>query len=434
MKKLLNIEYASIHAAYWMFYGISSSFASVFLLARGYSNWEIGVVLAVANVLAVVLQPLTADFADRSKKLSLIGITQLLTLFMMGLTLGLFFLKGETMALSIVFVLLIAWHTVLHPLFNSLNFKLQESGVHINFGIARSMGSLAYAALVAVLGTLVETHGILVLPLCGEFVLLALLIVLILTKHHFHQALRMLPIRGSEEPSESKLTKPIEKDVSEGTSALETEAAPKEKPAKNQRVSDDEEEINLIQFIRRNRVFFLINIGVIGLYFSNSILNNYMMQIVTDVGGNSEDMGRILSLMAALEIPTLVFFDQLHRKFSYPLMLKIASIGYTVKIAICFLANSVTLVFVAQFFQLVSFALFLPAMIHYIDEIMSQGEAVKGQALFTTMVTITTVFSSLAGGWLLDMGGAKMLTLVSTLVTAAGAAVVIVAVNHMPKK
>lgn len=405
MKKILNIEYASIHASYWMFYGVISSFASVFLLARGYSNWGIGLILAVANVLAVVLQPFIADLADRSKRLSLIGITQLLTVLMMVLTAGLFALKGRSLALSVIFVLLIAWHTVLHPLFNSLNFKLEESGIHINFGVARSMGSLAYSALMAVLGSLVEARGASVLPLSGELILVMLLASLFFTGYHFRRA------------SEAKA----------GSEAAEPE--PSEK-----RLSPEEEEIDLALFIRRNKLFFVINIGVIGLYFSNSVLNNYMMQIVADVGGSSEDMGRILSLMAALEIPTLVLFDRIHRKLSYSLMLKIASIGYTVKIAMCFAAQSVAMIFAAQFLQLVSFALFLPAMIHYINDIMSRGEAVKGQALFTTMVTITTVFSSLAGGWILDTGGAKMLTLTATLATAAGAAVIIAAVDRVPAK
>ena len=60
---------------------------------------------------------------------------------------GLFVLQGKSMALGVIFVLLIAWHTIIQPLINSLNFKLEESGVHINFGIARSAGSLAYSCL-----------------------------------------------------------------------------------------------------------------------------------------------------------------------------------------------------------------------------------------------------------------------------------------------
>lgn len=385
-----------------MFYGVASSFASVFLLARGYSSSQIGVTLAAANILAVVLQPMVADLADRVKRLSLIGITEILTIMMMAVTVGLFIFDGRTAALCTTFVLLIAWHTVLHPLFNSLTFKLEECGVAINFGVARSMGSLAYSALVAVLGTLVEERGILVLPITGEIILAMLLISLIFTKKSYDQARQI---------NEKKVP------------------AAAEKPN-----GKDEESINLWQFIKNNKPFFLVNLGVIGLYFSNSILNNYMMQIVASVGGSSQDMGWILSLMAFLEIPTMICFNFLRKKFSCQLLIKTAAVGFTAKIGICYLAGSVAMIFVAQVFQLVSFALFLPAMVHFIDEVMRKGEAVKGQALFTTMITITTVFSSLIGGMIIDASGAKMLTMVSTLATAAGAVIIIAAVDRVKPK
>lgn len=413
----LNIEYSCIHGTYWMYYGVVSSFASVFLLAKGFSNWNIGVTLAVANVLAVILQPVIADIADRAKKLSVIGISEILTVMMMIVTIGMFAFSNSMIALSIVFILLIAWHTVLQPLFNSLTFTLEETGVHINFGVARSMGSLAYAALVAVLGTIVEKCGVMSLPVTGEIILIMLIISLILTKKSYDKGKRMQSAAvGNDEISEEKSVKNSEK--------------------ADERIVDvsEEDSINLIQFIKRNKFFFLVNVGVIGLYFSNSVLNNYMMQIVDVVGGTSEDMGRILSVMAACEIPTMVCFDLLRKKFSCQLMMKVAAVGFAVKIAICWLANSVTMIFCAQFVQLVSFALFLPAMVHFIDEIMSKGEAVKGQALFTTMITITTVISSLVGGAILDMSGAKMLTFIATIATAAGAVIIIATVDKVKKK
>lgn len=396
MKKLLNFDYACIQGTYWMLYGILSSFASVFLLSRGYSNSEIGVILATANVAAVVLQPLAADLADRSGRVSLIGITQWMTVMMMVMTIGLFTFQKKSLALSAIFVLLIAWHTILQPLVNSLNFRLQECGVHINFGMARSLGSLAYSILMAVLGTVVENHGTGVLPVTGEIVMVMLLISLFMTKRQYDKARR------------------------ENLKEVQSRGEPEE-----------DGEINLISFVRRNKVFFIVNIGVVGLYFSNSVLNNYMMQIVSDVGGNSEDMGRILSLMAFLEIPTMFCFDALRRRFSCQLMLKAAAAGFTVKIALCWAAQSVAMIFAAHLFQLVSFALFLPAMVHFIDEIMSRGEAVKGQALFTTMITVTTVFSSLVGGVILDLSGAKMLTLTATLVTAVGAVIIFLSVDRV---
>lgn len=423
MNKLLNIEYSCIHGTYWMLYGVVSSFASVFLLAKGFSNWNIGVTLAVANVLAVVLQPIVADIADRAKKLSIIGISEILTVMMMAVTVGMFVFSGSMIALAIVFILLIAWHTVLQPLFNSLTFTLEEAGVHINFGIARSMGSLAYAALVAVLGTIVENHGVMSLPVTGEIILVMLLVSLIVTKRSYDKGKKQHGAKGTASalPKEGADAAGMQNDGSSEAALCEMSEL------------CEEETINLVQFIRRNKFFFLVNIGVIGLYFSNSVLNNYMMQIVDVVGGTSEDMGRILSVMAFCEIPTMVCFDWLRKKFSCQLMLKVAAVGFTVKIALCWLANSVAMIFMAQFVQLVSFALFLPAMVHFIDEIMSKGEAVKGQALFTTMITITTVVSSLVGGAILDISGAKMLTFVATAATAVGAAVIIATVDRVRK-
>ena len=160
MGKILNSGYGAIFGTYWMIYGVVSSFASVFMLAKGYTNSEIGVTLAAANVLAVVMQPLIADFVDRSKKIGVIGTTEVLTVCMMVFTVGMFAFKGGTIGLCIVFVLLIAFHTVLQPLFNSLAFRLEECGVTINFGIARSVGSLAYSVFVALLGSMVEKMAI----------------------------------------------------------------------------------------------------------------------------------------------------------------------------------------------------------------------------------------------------------------------------------
>lgn len=399
MGKLLNFEYACIQGTYWMIYGVIGSFASVFLLAKGYSNSEIGIVLAAANIAAVVLQPVIADIADRAERITVIGISEIMTVMMMIMTIGMFTFSEKSLGLAVIFVMLIAWHTVLQPLINSLNFKLEESGIHINFGVARSMGSLAYSVLMAVLGTLVEKYGVGAMPVSGEIILLMLLISLFLTGRQYRKTKNINREKGIIRENR-----------------------------------ENREKIGLAGFIVRNKMFFIVNFGVAGLYFSNSILNNYMMQIVTAVGGTSEDMGRILSVMAFLEIPTMVLFDRLRKRFSCQLMMKVAAAGFTVKIALCWIAESVSMIFFAQFFQVVSFALFLPAMVHFIDEIMSRGEAVKGQALFTTMVTITTIFSSLTGGMILDRYGAGVLTFAATLVTAAGALVIFATVDRIKIK
>ena len=74
MEKKLNFLYSSIHGAYWVYYGVISSFSSVFLLARGFSNSQIGIIIALANILAVIIQPYLADYVDRSGRTAIFSV------------------------------------------------------------------------------------------------------------------------------------------------------------------------------------------------------------------------------------------------------------------------------------------------------------------------------------------------------------------------
>lgn len=400
MNKKLHVDYGAIHASYWMLYGVTSSFASAFLLHAGYTNGEIGIILAVGNVLAVFLQPLIADFADRTRKISLLGVLQLCTILLMLLEAALFVFGHKSAALWVVFAMIIAWMTVLHPLINSLSFKLQEAGIHINFGVCRSMGSLFFSIICGILGTLVERHGVGILPAAGEMTLAALLLALFLAGRHFGMA-------------------------GQGTAKTTVRAA---EPA------ETIENITLIDFIRDNKVFTLMQLGIAAIYFQNSVLNNFMLQIVESVGGTSEDMGRVFAVMAFLEIPALFFFDRIHRWFCCQTLLKVAAIGFTVKSLLIFVAKDITLIYAAHLLQPFSFALFLPAMVAFTDEIMRRGEAVKGQACYTMMSTVSSIIASIAGGVLLDTAGAKMMLLVATILTGVGAATVVLLVGKIRQK
>ena len=81
-------------------------------------------------------------------------------------------------------------------------------------------------------------------------------------------------------------------------------------------IDDGREEINFSKFVKRNKLFIVVSLGVVGLFFSNAGFNNFMLQVVENVGGTSEDMGRILSIMAFLEIPPLFLFDRINRRVS----------------------------------------------------------------------------------------------------------------------
>ena len=385
-----------------MYYGIISSFCSAYLLDMGYDNAEIGIILAVASVVSVFLQPVLANLSDMSKRLDAISVAGISTVIMMVMQVGLFIIKGKSIALWVIYVLLMAWELALQPLFNSLARRLSESGFKINFGICRAGGSLAYAIFTSIIGTFVEKYGTVILPRTG-FAILALLLGMIL-----------LCSRSLKKAMEQKADA-----VAASGETVEPEKY---------------EEISMSMFVKRNKLFIVLNVFIMILFFQNTITNNFMYQIVTGVGGTSEDMGRIFGVMAALEIPGLFFFNNIHKKFSCSTLLKFAAAAFVGKVLTLYLANSVFMVYAAHFFQLFSFSIFLAGIVQFINEIMERGEAVRGQAVYTTAITIGGVFANIAGGIILDVSGPKVMLLVSTILTVIGAAGVFLLIGKIDKK
>jgi len=386
-----------------MIYAITGSFASVFMLAKGYTNTHIGMTLAMANLLGLLLQPVIADRMDRTKGIKMLDATAQMAVIIMLAGAGYFVFGDGSFMLASVSVIVLAIHTVLQPLTNSLAFRLSECGVKVNYGIGRAGGSLGFSAILAVLGTLVEKKGIMIIPICAEAAAALFILLLLITRATF------LRINSDPYPR-----------------------CPGTEDAGSKAINDsDAERIDLRAFARRNKYFFIMNLGVVGLFFSNSVLSNYMAQIATNVGGTTEHVGRILSLMAFAEIPVMVFFEKIRKHFSSRTLIKIASVGFTAKIAVTWMARSVGMLLASQAFQLVAFALMMPAMVYFTNEIMSPGEAVKGQALFPMMCTFGTIIASLLGGWILDVYGVRMLTGISTLLTFIGAVVIILSVDKV---
>ncbi len=428
MKKTLNIDYSKIQGYYWIYHGIIFGFASVYLLDRGYSNSVIGLIFALGSIGAVVLQPLIADFADRSKKINLLEVIIIMVALSIVATTGLFFFDSTSIILTVLFAFLIAWHTTLQPLANSLSFKLSESGYHINFGFARAIASLLYAIVCAALGTVVSILGILAIPGAAVITMVLFFFALIFTKKHLHK-IQDMKENQKKDSKRKNIDEYEDKEIN--LQIIETLDEVQTDPLTLETV---ENEITLIDFIKKNRMFMIVSIGVVGVFFSNSILANFTLQIITPIGGDGEDMGRILGLMALLEIPGMLGFEYIRRRFSCEKIIKFAIFFMLVKVGFFIFATNVIHIYLFQLLQPFAYGIFLPAMVFFINEKMEKGEAIKGQALYVTATTLGAVFSSIIGGQILDISGVKTLLIIATIITAIGATLIIWAIGKVPDK
>jgi PPP family 3-phenylpropionic acid transporter len=387
LQRKMNIEYALMQSGYWMTYCTVLSFAAVFLQARGYSGTEIGVILAASNLTALVLQPLIADLADRSKKVTVIRVLWALCAITAVFAAVTCLVSVRCMLLSVSYSMAFSLIIVIQPFMTSLTFEAEGWGIHINFGACRAIGSLAYAIMAAAMGRVVEALGTGVIPVTTLIIIIGLMVIL----------------------------------------ALFT-ARSRSGPADRAPAAAKEESSGIVEFVRGNKRFSVFLLGVALLFAIHSLINNFIILVVQNVGGDSSDMGAICAFMALLEVPVMMLFDRLTRHISCSALLKFSVLMFTAKSLAVFLAPSVPWMYPAFLFQGASFALYTPAAVRYAMLVVDQKDAVKAQAFLTLTASFGSIFSSLLGGIMFDRIGVSSTLLISTAVSAVGSVLAFAAV------
>ena len=143
------------------YYGVNCAvigYASVFLLERGMSPAGIGALIAAGNVLSAVLQPMAAGIADRSGRVTLKQMIRLAAAAgaILSLLVGVF---GSLKLIAPLYMALAMIANLEMPLVNAVSVYFSNRGYRINFGLARGIGSLTYAAFSYGLGLLAGMFG-----------------------------------------------------------------------------------------------------------------------------------------------------------------------------------------------------------------------------------------------------------------------------------
>ncbi len=390
-EKKLNIYYSFLQIAYWVTSAVVFCFTTVFLQFRGYSNYEIGIVFAVGNIIGFVSQPLIAGYIDRSDRRTLLRCIRITAVLAVLLMLAVYFLPSGSISLIGVYALLVAGNTLLNPLCISLSFYIESWGCGINFSRARALGSLSFAVCNVILGMLVQRVSENAVP--TAFIvfssLLGLATLLFVPGDRAHR------IAAPERRMQSASEKPS----------------------------------GLLEFARENKRFMLFLLGTATLYFTHGMIGNFMIEFIRSIGGGSEDMGNVLAFMTVVEVPVMLLFGRLTQRFRCSSLLRFAVIMFTVKELMIYLASSLPALYAAEALQAFSFALFVPASVRYVDEVIAKHNAVKGQAFVTSMMTLGSIFASYIGGLLLDTSTPGFTLLVGVIVSAVGTLIMLGAIQ-----
>lgn len=392
--KLWTLRYTLLNALYFSAFCTLHALAAVYLLANGFTNTEIGILLAVANISSAIIQPVIAGIIDRGGWLS---NRRFILISVLTILLGSFiliFTHDYKISVFIIYAFIYMIQFAYQPVMTALCFEYQKAGCNIYYGLARGLGSASFAVTSAFIGSLVEKKGVGILM----FINMALMLLSAILIFTFKKP------RGEDNPvsGEEKTT------------------------IKKKRKFKD--------FIHDYPAFCLFLIAVICFFFAHNMINDFMIQIIRNLGGTEKQLGYANFLQAILELPVMAVIGFVLKKISSEKMLIFSGVAFFIKILILIFAANMLMMYVSQSFQLFAYAVFIPAAAYYVNETMDELDQVKGQAFVTSAITIGGVFSNLISGYILDHLGIKIMLITGTAVCLVGVVIAVFAIKGLPRK
>jgi len=388
----MNITYALIQGLYWSAYCMMSTFAAFFLKSAGYSNTELGVIVASGSCLAFLLPLFVSPVIDRSEKLNASGTV--LAIQALELVLGalVFVISRKCAVLSVTYVVWVGLMYMCNPLCTQIALDYSHGGQEINYGIARAIGSLAFVFASALIGKVLETVSFRVLPVSAIVMQAVLLLLIVLLRKQSGK-----------------------KDV--GLSG-----------------SGQEQSTDLKGFIVHNTEFTVLLAGIAMVFTGSQFLGVYMINVVERVGGTATTMGYLHAFFAFMEIPSMVLWSRIGRGKWTSRLLTVSMVCFTLKMVLFCLAGNVPVLFIGGFFQLLGYGMYTPAIVDYIRKSIPYEDSVKAQSLAGAMVTLGGVLASTVGGMLTDRIGVHTALVVFACISGLGTLVCLYAIRKKQRK
>lgn len=384
MKKNLTFRYTLQQCAYWAAAAGVVSFASAFLLEKGFAPSHIGVLLAAGNLLSCAAQPVLAGWADRIGGNIVKWFIAGLTAVSIGCFASLQLLPLPAALYGLVYLLGIFSFDAMNPLLNAVSVSYNHAGFKINYGVGRGIGSFAFALAALLIGKVMASFG-------ADWMIWISIVLL---------ALNVAVTLGYP-------------GLTEGREVQEA----------------GRECCSVPVFFRRYKWYCVSLLGVMCLAMFHAMTENYLIEVVSPLGGDSGTVGTALFVATAIEMVVIVNFDWLRSKISDAWLLRLAGLSFLLKSVLFLMAKNVIAIYGIQLLQATSYSFLSPTQLYYADAKVHPADMVKGQAFITAAYTLGCAIGNFTGGQLLDAFDVRVMLWAGVAMAAAGTAVFFLTVN-----
>ncbi len=367
-------KFAACQALFWMAM-TTTSFFVVFFQENNYSGTEIGIVLALVNVVSIVSQTFWGVISDR---LGSIRKTLMLVMGISCLTFTTLALLGHSVLFPgfILGLILVPCCTMFYaPQSALLDTWIIDTANHeggISYSKIRLWGSIGYAVVIFAMARIADLAS-------ARIVLLAYPI--------FAVMLIVLILRIGETTEKSGRVRVRFRDM----------------PFKE---------------LFKNYYYITYIPFTILIHSQFSLSGSYLSYLLKDVGASINGVGTLAGLRAVFEVPALMLCPYIIRKFGRPASLMFASALHLISQTGYHFAGSLPVILCFQAIGGFAGGLLIGCGVSYIYQVSTKELIATAQTFAGAMSSLCAVFFSMLGGRLLDVYGIRTLFVIAASLQA----------------
>ena len=372
-----NGKFGLFYFNYFVMFCLFAAFLTTFLKSIGYSDIACGWIMTMVSVLNILLQPIFGYIADTyiSIRKIIIGAMVVSGPFALGM-----YWFRETLWIEVICVAVVSiCIKTMQGVIDSWVMRSRTDKPYLNYGLVRGIGSLSYALTAILFGWIVDQVGYFYMFLAiGIFAVLAIISALCIAD---------VPCANRHEKRQKK-----------------------QKAAGEKNSGGLVETIKILLTDKRYMIFIisatLLNIGI-------TSASSFSQLLVLKYGGTNAHVGILMFVQAIVEVPMMFLYSRFANRFRMGVLVFVSYIGGIFRAGALGFANSLTMVLIAPVFQSISYGLYMPATVDYINRISPAN--IRSTAITIAIAVqngLSSVISSIMSGYVSEYLGINMVFII----------------------
>lgn len=357
-----QIQFSIIEFLYWMA-ASAASFTVVFLQDKGMSSSQVGIVMAMLNVFGIISPPFWGMVSDKVRSVKKVLVLCLIVgslIFALVPAAANYFI-GPWMLVVLVLPISAFFRTPTTSLLDSWTIKTVNRERGMAYGSIRLWGSIGYAIMAFLFGVLIKRLG----GATITFYMYGLLNIPMILMCFFQ--------KGDEVADKQKV------------SFRELHAG---RLLKN---------YYLVVFLIFNTMLYLPVQGTF----------TFLPYLITEISGNSNSLGTIISIKAFMEVPMLLGSAYLVKRFGIVKMIVLGGVLYTCEQFLYVLCGSIWQVTLVMVIHGTAFGIYLACSVSYIYHLAPKELSATAQTICGALSSLSGIMGNLFGGYIVEMSGIR---------------------------